>query len=68
MGACSGGGGCGETTNSYKSINKNSIPILDRTDLACLAVLRDLPQPPIHHLQLLRQLLHLLLQAQEEGE
>ena len=42
----------------------------DRAGVASLAVLRDLPQPPADHLQLLRQLLHLLLQAQEaeEGE
>ena len=33
-----------------------------------MAVLRDLPQPPVDHLQLLRQLLHLLYQAQEEGD
>ena len=27
MGACSGGGECGETANSYKSVKKKSIPI-----------------------------------------
>ena len=32
--------------------------------VAELAILRDLHQPPADHLQLLRQLLHLLPQAQ----
>ena len=36
--------------------------------LARLAVLRHRHQPPPHHLQLLRQLLHICLQAQEEAE
>ena len=63
LGAGPGGGECGETTNSYKSVIRKSIPILDRTDLACLVVLCDLPQPPADHLQLLSQLLHILVQA-----
>lgn len=40
-------------------INMFAVPV----GVAELAVLRDLHQPPADHLQLLRQLLHLLPQA-----
>ena len=54
LGACPGGGECGETTKSYKKVEVFCFPILDRAGLASVVVLRDLPQSPADHLQLLR--------------
>ena len=44
-------------------INMFAVPV----GVAELAILRDLHQPPADHLQLLRQLLHLLPEAQAPG-